>query len=1398
MITTASLEELASYVPALILRRLSADVSATMAPSVERFPAAVLIADLSGFTALTEHLAQHSPAGAEELTRILDLYFGHLVGVVMSHGGDVVKFAGDGLLALWYGPEPLERLAQRAVQCGLAVQMMMAPDVWGAVGDEGAPTALKVRVGVGAGDVTTMHLGGIFGRWELLVTGEALAQTSRAEAAARSGEVVIAAEAWPLVAEACIGQPLAAGAVRLQSLVDYLPMVALSQPSLAPGVADALRAYIPKAILARIDAGQTNWLAEQRRVAVLFANLPDLRADTPLPRAQAMMQALQTSLYRYEGSITRLGTDAKGPTLVAALGLPPLAHEDDAERAVRAALAMHQALGELGFRVAIGVTTGRALCGAVGGLSRREYTMMGPMVNRSARLMQAAAAAAAPVLCDEPTYRAARARIAFEHLPPLALKGVTKPVAVFAPAAAATAPTAAPPPERLLFGREREQRLIAGKLADLAADMGGALIIEGEAGLGKSALLDYARSRAADATITTFAGAGSPVELSPYTAWRPVFAELIPFLAGAAGAQRNGGAGQAQSVGSRRPGVAGDRADADLAHLAVAALAALDLAPFAPLLGAVLPLSLPDTARTAPMVGQVRADNTRDLLARLVERAAAHGPLLITFEDAHWLDASSWALLQALAERVGRLLIALAARPMAETSAAFQRLAYMPGSSRLQLRGLEPDAVRELLARRLGVAAVPEALWQLIAARSQGNPFVSEELLHALAESGALMVVDGVCRLTTNEPAQLSAASSLPDTVEGLITSRIDRLSAAQQLTLKVASVIGPTFTLPTLAAIHPVETESERVVEQLFALQQAGLVVVEAFEPDLTYAFKHAVGCEVAYNLMSFGQRRRLHRQLAERYEAGGPAPAVSAAQIAHHWRQAEEPRRAMAHLAQAGAEALHGGAYGEAAGFLADALAIAAADPVAALSDPVSGLTMARWERQLGEAYHGLGRLIESRALLERAVARLGYPVGEGVTPRAGALAAELLRQALALALPARLRVRDGGEALGEAARAYALLAQLAYYDGQLFASTYAALRGLNLAEQAGLSPSLAGAYGAAQVAAGAIPPLARVYRRRAEAVADQLGHLPTRGWLAEAHALHEIGHARWRRASGALVVGLAVADHLGDQRRRAECVAARCLVESLQGRFRAALAGCDELQVLGMRTGDVQVRAWGLIGAADNLLCLGDSDHAEALLGEAEALLAENFGGARAEEVWLYGLLGRAALRRQASDVARALANAAAGLLGRMPPATIYALGGYSAIAETYLSLWEAFPAPGPAGSHAPIAEVARRACQSLDRFSLVFPVARPAALTWQGLRAWLGGRRGRARRLWSAAAARAARTGMPYDEARALYQLGRYSEGPAGRGLLERAAAGFEALGCAHDLAATRRLLLDAQA
>ncbi len=193
--TSDLLETLLSYVPNLITLQLVVDPTPIMSPRSERFVAAVLFADISGFTALTERLAKRGAAGTEALTDLLNDYFGQLVDTIMAHGGDVVKFAGDALLALWAVEgtvgerSSLQEATRRAAHCALRVQAQLkgyqTPD----------GQALKLRIGLGAGEVLMVQLGGRLERWELIIAGQPLEQVKLAE---KQAEVVLSPEAWAL------------------------------------------------------------------------------------------------------------------------------------------------------------------------------------------------------------------------------------------------------------------------------------------------------------------------------------------------------------------------------------------------------------------------------------------------------------------------------------------------------------------------------------------------------------------------------------------------------------------------------------------------------------------------------------------------------------------------------------------------------------------------------------------------------------------------------------------------------------------------------------------------------------------------------------------------------------------------------------------------------------------------------------------------------------------------------------------------------------------------------------------------------------------------------------------------------------------------------------------------
>ncbi len=903
--TQELLDAYTSYVPQLLTDRIVADPTLHTAPDRSELPAAVLFADIAGFTALAEQFARRGPSGVEELTAVLNAAVGPLIACIHEHGGDVVKFAGDALLAVWpAGTRPLEEAALRAARCGLALQ------------GEGGARAVALRVGIGAGLVATMQLGGVRGRWELLLAGAPLVQIRVAALQAEPGDVVATAEAWALIRDQAVGRVLPAG-VRLQSAEAPAPAAEAPRPALSPRHLTALEAFIPGAVRARLRPQSDSWLAELRRVTVLFVRMPDLHAGTPLGRAQALVGAVQTQLYLYEGSLNKLSVDDKGAALLCAFGLPPLAHPDDPRRALQAALAIATALEQQGARYAIGITTGQAFCGEVGSALRREYTMIGDTVNLAARLMGAAQARAAlkppaaeqvapapdrAILCENTTAQASDHSILCEALPPMVVKGKSAPIAVFRPQRRASVALGT---AGQLVGRAAEraaiERQIAALLRGPSAEItdrasAATLVFEGEAGMGKSRLVGELARQARQAGALVLLGAADPSQqTTPLHAWRPVVAALLALDPQAEQAART-----AQT----------------LAALAVAP----DMLALAPLLNPVLGLELPESERTRPLAGVRRAEQTRALLLRLLLASARLTPMVLILEDAHWLDTASWGLALAVSRSPGPLLLALAARPsprevegQARTSAqVYRELLAQPATERLALEGLSAPETLTLLRQSLGAQRIPQTVAERVAGRAQGNPYFAQELVYAMRDAGLITVEDGECRIAPHAGAPQTW--QIPDSVQSAITSRIDRLTPMQQLTLKVASVIGRTFPVRLLRMLDPLARDAQ-LDEHLHTLAELDITPQNAPDPDRAYIFKHAITHEVIYGQLLFAQRRQLHRLVGEALEALHTDQVLPVQDLLgdHFWR-AGLWERAVLYLTRAGDAALLLHAYTEA----------------------------------------------------------------------------------------------------------------------------------------------------------------------------------------------------------------------------------------------------------------------------------------------------------------------------------------------------------------------------------------------------------------------------------------------------------------------------------------------------
>jgi class 3 adenylate cyclase len=378
-----------------------------------------------------------------------------MVKIIASEGGDIFKFAGDAMIVLW--PDWTGTMAERArhaVQCAESVQKALHA----ATLEEGV--TLSVKIGIGVGNVTILHLGGVLGRMEYVAVGEPLVQAFGAEEHAQAGgEVLVSPAVWALISEHVRPlEVLSDGFVRITekgrghpegSIVTKVPRKGKGgagiELTLAGSEAELrLKRYTPGAIQLWISPDAPDlesWGGDLRNVTVLFVNL-GLRTDDllaaakyrePMVRAHRTLVAVQESVYAYEGSVNKFLMDDKGSTLIAVFGLPPLSHHDDPTRGVLAALAICDRLWDLELQASVGVTSGVVFCGVVGSTTRKEYSVLGDTVNLSARLMQKAMKDGGGVIVDSEIVKATGPEIEYANLGEIKVKGKSNLIRVSRP-----------------------------------------------------------------------------------------------------------------------------------------------------------------------------------------------------------------------------------------------------------------------------------------------------------------------------------------------------------------------------------------------------------------------------------------------------------------------------------------------------------------------------------------------------------------------------------------------------------------------------------------------------------------------------------------------------------------------------------------------------------------------------------------------------------------------------------------------------------------------------------------------------------------------------------------------------------------------------------------------------
>jgi predicted ATPase/class 3 adenylate cyclase len=677
-------------------------------------------------------------------------------------------------------------------------------------------------------------------------------------------------------------------------------------PSSASPPQPAPLTYTPSYLAEKVLTSRSALEGERKQVTVLFADLKGslefILADRDPEEARQLLdpvlERMMAAVHRYEGTVN----DVMGDGIMALFGAP-IAHEDHAVRACYAALAMQEAIRRYSAEVRrvhgvevqsrVGLNSGEVVVRAIANDFRMDYSAIGQTTHLAARMEQLALPGTIRLTAE--TLRLVERWVQVTLLGPVPVKGLPAPVEVCELVGAGPART------RLQAFAARGLTPFVGRQAELAtlhqalewAETGHGQVVAviGEAAIGKTRLFhEFTHAPHTQGWLLLESNSTSYSQATPYL---PVIDLLKAYL-------------QLEDRDDRQR----------IYEKLTRRLLTLDptLGPTLPAFLALLEVPVEDPHWQALEPSQ-RRQRTLDALKRLFLRESQAQPLLLVFENLHWIDAETQAFLDGLVESLpaARLLLLVSYRP--EYQHGWGTKTYY---SQLRLDPLPPASAEAMLQSLLGNDASLQPLTRHLIERTQGNPFFLEESVQTLVETQVLVGTQGAYRLARGLPS-----IQVPATVQAVLAARIDRLPPEEKQLLQTAAVIGSEVPLVLLQAIAEVPEEPLRLA--ITHLQAAELLYETRLFPEIEYTFKHTLIQQVAYEMLLQERRRGLHARIVEALEAlARERVAEQVERLAHHALRGEVWDKALLYFRQAGEKALARSAHREAVGYFEQALSV------------------------------------------------------------------------------------------------------------------------------------------------------------------------------------------------------------------------------------------------------------------------------------------------------------------------------------------------------------------------------------------------------------------------------------------------------------------------------------------
>jgi class 3 adenylate cyclase/tetratricopeptide (TPR) repeat protein len=1102
-----------------------------------RVHGSVAFVDISGFTRLTERLARKGKVGAEEMSDILSATFAGLLAEAQDDGADLVKWGGDAVLLLFEGAGHAQRAAHAAHRMRATLRVI------GRLPTTSGMVVLRMSVGVHSGDFDFFLVGDPDIHRELLISGPAASITAETEAAAAAGQIGLSPSTAALLDPRHLGEPLLDGRV-LRSL----PVVDRPTPEEPPAIRVSAVDALPPPIRAHLLSGTVE--PEHRLITVAFVQFSGtddlLTSDGPTALAAALDDVVRNVQHACaDHDVTFFETDINrdGGKIMLTAGAPRSADHDE-ERMLRVARQVLDRAGRLPLR--IGINRGHVFAGDFGPSFRRTFSVKGDAINLAARVM----GKALPGQALATTEVAARSQTLFRitELPPFMVKGKSQPVrAVELGEILGTRSeehTAIP-----LLGRDEERTVLGQALDDVRSGHGRLVDVVGEPGIGKSRLLEELLSGVEDVAIVK-----APCEQyessTAYFPFRRLLRDILGVPADAA----------ADDVATRLV----ERVAADAPHLIA----------WLPLLGIPMDVELPPTRETEELDDQFRKTRLEEVVTELLGSLLPE-PTVLVIEDAHVMDESSADLLAQLVGSLGERpwLVLVTRRDEASGFVPDQN-----GSVTVVRPGpLDPETALQFVQSALEDRPLPAQALAALAARGGGNPMFLEALVRAADRSRSV--------------------EDLPESVEALVTSQIDRLDAVDRTVLRYAAVLGLAVdetALDSLLDEHDVRLPPGALgrLSDFLVRERPGWL-----------RFHNALRRDVAYEGLPYSRRKVLHDHVGQAIESASANPESQCELLSLHFFHAGRHDRAWRYSVLAGERALAKFAHGEAIGFFERA---AQSTPHHAEVGP---LEVARVYEQLADSRWLVGLPREAAIAYAQARRQLrGDPVRlAGIIEKEARIDQRRGQHSQAMRRISRgLRQLDGSWG-PDAAMARSLLARRyafsRFNQGRVDEALYWATLAAREAEESVDKDTLAQAYevlNGIYAGSGRDEPLP--YGRLALQAYVELGNLRHQGWCLNNLATQDFTGGRWNESLDNLRRATDIFRRIGDT--AAEANTSYNLAELLvrQGRYAEAADVLPDVLRIARAVEDDELVALALREQARTVAASGNLESAIALLRDA----------------------------------------------------------------------------------------------------------------------------------------------------------------------------------------------------